>query len=208
MRSHSSVDLHAPPSSSGGETKAGSELIVKFVHRYNADAHRFVAGRGLAPTLIHYGPLGGCYATDMHMVVMDYVVEKTLYELYDNNGVLLGGSKSAIGDALVQLNDGGFIFPDLSGVNVMITATNDGDMRGLRFMDFDWVCEKDQGMRYPLHLSQPLREKAAAKDSDVITPERQESVFENLLFLSSSHVLSVCYHLAFGPSNHCTWTKL
>ncbi|KAK1223353.1 G2/mitotic-specific cyclin [Marasmius sp. AFHP31] len=126
--------------------------VVKFVRRYNADAHRFMTNRGLAPALIHYGPQGDC-ATNLHIVVMDYVVGETLYELYDGDGVLPGGVKSALRDALVQLNDGGFIFPDLSRANVMMTTTDDGDMKGrLRFIEFDWVCERDKGIRHPLHL--------------------------------------------------------
>ncbi|KAL0056880.1 hypothetical protein AAF712_016504 [Marasmius tenuissimus] len=160
--------------------------VVKFVRRYNADAHRFMADQGLAPALIHYGELGGGYATDLRIVVMDHVVGRTLHEIHGEGGDLPDNVKSAIRNELMQLNDRGFIFPDLRWPNVMMTTTaaataDDGDMKGrLRFIDLDWVCEKDKGMRYPLHLTQVLREKAGAKDYDVITLEHQKNLFENL----------------------------
>ncbi|KAG7090483.1 hypothetical protein E1B28_009597 [Marasmius oreades] len=155
--------------------------VVKFVRRYGADAHRLMADEGLAPALIHYGPLGDPHAPDLHIVVMEHVVGRTLYDLY-GDGDLPGGVKSAIQDALKKLNHGGFIFPDLRRPNVMVTTGgDDGNVEGyLRFVDFDWVCQKDEGMRYPCHLSEELRRCSGAKDYDVITLQHQERMFREL----------------------------
>ena len=60
------------------EAPVSKNIVVKFVHRYNEEAHKLLADKDIAPKLLYYGKIisvrdsypscGG-----LHMVVMDYV---------------------------------------------------------------------------------------------------------------------------------------
>ena len=88
---------------------------------------------------------------------------QTLYDLYGDRK-LADGVKSAIQDALKELNDGGFIFADLRRPNIMVvTGGDDGEVEG--FIDFDWACQKDKGMRTRVIF---LRYFAAVRERGII----------------------------------------
>ncbi|KAF8327078.1 hypothetical protein F5887DRAFT_178051 [Amanita rubescens] len=65
-------------------TSDNNQLIVKYVQRYNSNAHRLLASHGLAPQL-HYSSLDDPNSKTMGalgVVVMDYVGETDAYQLY------------------------------------------------------------------------------------------------------------------------------
>lgn len=114
------------------------EIVVKFVDRYGADVHRFLAARQYAPTLRYYGPLlaedetpnevnlnreGLAWAPRMMMVVMDYVKPATEPPPDDMS--------VQIGKVLRVLHEEGYVFGDLRKPNILFDS------------GFGWQCQTD-----------------------------------------------------------------
>lgn len=143
-------------------TKADRLLVVKFVERYGAAAHRLLAERSFAPNLLYCGdvwptdavPGGG---TPRMMVVMDYVegqsVEETdLIDAADAREEVHG----AVRAALELLHKRGFVHGDIRAPNIMIEGKDDKDDKDVRkrvkIVDFDWAGIEGE-VKYPLHLA-------------------------------------------------------
>ncbi|THH22497.1 hypothetical protein EUX98_g8196 [Antrodiella citrinella] len=83
-----------------------SKVVVKFVDRYGAAAHRLLADEGLAPKLRYFGTLDGTTAADdrsylkggfhdgpLRMVVMDYVEGSTAWDVAPAEWVMRGACR-------------------------------------------------------------------------------------------------------------------
>jgi serine/threonine protein kinase len=127
------------------------EIVVKFVERYSERAHRLLAEKGLAPRLLHFGPLE-LYGS-LSMVVMEYIRGETftLAKSKMNNDTV-ETVKSEIKCALTVLHENGLVFGDLRPPNVMITEAKKTVQ--VKLIDFDWAGEVGQ-VEYP-HLLSPL----------------------------------------------------
>ncbi|KAF9010899.1 hypothetical protein BDZ89DRAFT_1078046 [Hymenopellis radicata] len=155
------------------------QFVVKFVSRYNAAAHTYMAEGGYAPRLLCHQPLGPGYG-DWALVAMDYVAGQTIFHKY-GAGPLPDDVLGAIRNALDYLHSEQYILPDLRRPNVMILDQEDLLMgQRIKIIDFDWVSVEGDGARYPFHLSTPLEKLAKAKEYDVITKAHEENMFKNL----------------------------
>ncbi|KAF9024245.1 hypothetical protein BDZ89DRAFT_954897 [Hymenopellis radicata] len=158
----------------------GVQFVVKFVSRYNAAAHTYMAAGGYAPRLLCHQPLGPGYG-GWALVAMDYVAGETIFKKY-GAGPLPDDVRGAIRDALDYLHSEKYILPDLRRPNVMILDQAEDLLMGqrIKIIDFDWVSVEGDGARYPFHLSTPLEKLAKAKEYDVITRAHEENMFKNL----------------------------
>jgi len=124
------------------------EIVVKFVQRYNPEAHRLLAIAGRAPELLY------CSKEDPHapdlagliMVVMGYVDGKTAHQRYGNQH-LPQPIFEQVEEALGILHAKKIVFADLRHPNIMIT----NDERVL-LIDFDW-CGMHEEDTYPVSLN-------------------------------------------------------
>jgi serine/threonine protein kinase len=125
---------------------SGRELVVKFVKRYNAYAHRLLASPDFAPQL-RYSCLGNAEAGTMGVVIMDYVRGEDAYRRY-GDGKLPGAVYDGVKEAVDALHAASFVFGDLRLNNIIITT--DGERPVL--VDFDW-CGLHGMDRYPSSLN-------------------------------------------------------
>ncbi len=153
------------------------EFVVKFVSRYNADAHRHMAAGGFAPQLLCYRPLGPGYG-DWALVAMSRVDGETISTAYGER-LLPAQVRDAIQNALNHLRMGNYIMPDLRRPNVMLVNGEEPVNQRVRFIDFDWACVEGGGARYPFHLSREIRESAKANEYDEITRLHEQNMFDN-----------------------------
>jgi hypothetical protein len=153
------------------------DIVVKFVSRYNADVHKFLADRELAPQLHYFDLLPGFMtsAVDrpqnflpvMHMVVMDYV-EHTCVP--DN-------ARKQLEDALRMLHDEQYVLGDLREPNILFDKSGK-----LKLIDFDWagrygkdadasLISNESFAHYPLGLSNDIRWPQGVRDLELIVPQ-------------------------------------
>ena len=153
-------------------------IVVKFVRRYGLSAHRWMAGKGLAPNLICHSQLGDGY-DNLAIVIMEYIDGQTLAGIYGTEplpeDVVRGVHK-----ALEVLGNGGFVFGDLRRPNVMISKGGGPAEERIRFIDFDWAGYEGQDLRYPFHLAEHIT-KCRGQDYGVIQREHQEKMLEELI---------------------------
>ncbi|KAH8091732.1 hypothetical protein BXZ70DRAFT_898781 [Cristinia sonorae] len=139
-----------------------SKLVVKFVDRYGADAHRLLANAGYAPALHYFGTLdgrtpttspdvmkSGLYIGPLRMVVMEYVEGITLHDAVHDEEDIPANVRQEMADALSILHNAGFVYGDLRSPNVMLTKG------GPKLVDFDWAG-KDGVATYPRRLSKDI----------------------------------------------------
>ncbi|KAL0067869.1 hypothetical protein AAF712_005037 [Marasmius tenuissimus] len=152
-------------------------FVIKFVRRYEKDAHAMMGEQGFALKLLGFRPLRkeDPGYEDLTLLAMEYVEGKTLCDLY-NNHALPADVKQGVQAALQVLNGAEYIFPDFRRPNVMVRESDER----VRLIDIDWVCRRDAGVRYPFHLSPDIRDRSKAQDYDVITLDHQERMFEVL----------------------------
>jgi hypothetical protein len=150
-----SVTYLAEITDQSGATGTRVKVVVKFVASYGEEVHKFLAQKGWAPTLLHYGPLRENTPPDgflgptgsappglhlhsnlMSMVVMDYI---------DAQPKRPPNAHLQIKDVLTQLHINGYVFGDLRPPNVLFDA--DGKVK---FIDFNWcgrydrkICDED-----------------------------------------------------------------
>lgn len=169
------------------------EIVVKFVERYGAEAHNWMADADYAPKLIYHEKLEERFGQgydNLALVVMGHVQGQTLHERY-GDGSLPNGLYEAVENALEHLSKGKFILPDIRRPNLMLLGTpgeldkldddrDEGYGKRLRVIDFDWACKEGSGMRYPFHLSKDIRDRSGAKEYAEITKGHQDTMFENL----------------------------
>ncbi len=140
----------APPKAifQATETESRRKIVVKFVQRYNAEAHRLLASEDRAPKLLY------CSTEDPNppdligliMVVMEYIDGNTAHQHYGNQQ-LPQAIFDQVEEALRTLHASNFVFGDLRYPNVMITK----DGRVL-LIDFDW-CGVHEEHTYPVSLN-------------------------------------------------------
>jgi RIO-like serine/threonine protein kinase len=132
-------------------------IVVKFTPRYNADAHRALADRGLAPRLFHIGDIYQSISSSRglsgapYMVVMEHVPGSPAHELFWK-GPLPSSVFTDVLAAVNALHEKDIIFGDLRRTNIMVHK------KRAQIVDFDW-CGRDGVDRYPHTLN----------DSDEIT---------------------------------------
>ncbi|KAK0447483.1 uncharacterized protein EV420DRAFT_1622434 [Desarmillaria tabescens] len=140
------------------------KVVVKFVERYGEEAHRLLAGLGLAPEILYVGPIGGSYSK-LRMVVMEHVQGRTLVAEY-RDGPIPEDVKKAVKEGLDALHNEDLVYGDLRRQNIMIC-------KGLKFIDFDWAGKVGE-VRYPLHLASCISEY------DLILKEHDMKMFDDL----------------------------
>jgi len=133
------------------ETEDGEgsrQVVVKFVQRYNPEAHRLLATARRAPHLLYCSTedpnptdLGG-----LIMVVMEYIDGKTAHQRYANQR-LPQPIFDQVEDAVQMLHARNVVFGDLRPPNIIITK----DERVL-LLDFDW-CGVHEEHIYPSTLN-------------------------------------------------------
>ena len=117
-----------------------SPMIVKFVQRYNADAHRLLAAQGLAPKLHYSSTDDNVRYGKRFMIVMDYI------DLKPPLGRLTEQQCKRVKDAIDILYSNQLVFGDLRRPNILVG--NDTAM----LVDFDW-CGKSGEARYPPEIN-------------------------------------------------------
>lgn len=128
-------------------------VVVKFVRQYNEEAHRLLADKRMAPSLIYFGKIGTHDSDpsygDLRMAVMDFVGGTTLHDYLGSTApkFALNSIVTGIKSVLQVLHEHGFVFADLRSSNVMITE--DGR---INFIDFDWVGIDEKSV-YPVMMS-------------------------------------------------------
>ncbi|KAF7976845.1 hypothetical protein HWV62_5548 [Athelia sp. TMB] len=125
----------------------GPLIVVKFVQRYNSDAHRLLASSDLAPKLLYSGfdegnTHGDCGS--LKMVVMEFVGGPTAYDIPTPLSVK---QFDRVQEAVKILHTGGFVFGDLREPNIMLPGHET-----VKLIDFDW-CAKEGTGRYPNTLN-------------------------------------------------------
>jgi serine/threonine protein kinase len=136
-------------------TKAGRDVVVKFVERYGERAHRLLADAGLAPKLLYCGSPRSksdqpSYRS-ISMVVMEYVDGETLAMAkpkMDRGEIIT--VQSEVQRALDVLHSRELVFGDLRLPNILITK--DGNVK---LIDFNWAGEDGQA-KYPPLISQEI----------------------------------------------------
>ncbi len=133
------------------DERDGRDIVVKFAHRYNAEAHRVVASEGLAPELFYIGDIypsalgpNALFAAPK-MVVMEYLQGSSAEQMYYKApppSFVYRDVQAAIG----ALHKRGLVFGDLRRPNVMIYKNR------AKLVDFDW-CGRDGQDRYPAALN-------------------------------------------------------
>ena len=121
-----------------------SPVIVKFVQRYNADAHRLLAAKGLAPKLHYSSTDDNVRYGKRFMIVMDDIDLKPL------SGRLTEQEYKCVKDAIDILHSDHLVFGDLRRPNILVG--NDTAM----LIDFDW-CGKSGEARYPPEINRDPR---------------------------------------------------
>ena len=148
---------------SRGDT--GEEVLVKFcAGRYGRDAHRLLAGRGLAPALYASGQVGR-----FTMVVMELVpgVQWHGPTHLDEHG-------KALWHAIALLHGNGYVHGDLRCPNILVAAS------GPMVLDFDWAGREYYAF-YPVVLNhQGIQWPAGAAVGEKITKSHDLHMLEKL----------------------------
>ncbi|QRV94453.1 kinase domain protein [Ceratobasidium sp. AG-Ba] len=127
-------------------------IVVKFVERYNGQAHRLLAEQDLAPQLLYDGTThsDGQIGSDYYMIVMDFVNGIRFDQLPPK--LLSKEVTNSIEKALQTLHDADLVFGDLRPLNVMVLRDATGTPTNAQLVNFEW-CGKHQEGRYPLRIS-------------------------------------------------------
>lgn len=136
------TDAHSSRAVYKARTDDGADIVVKFVQRYNADAHQLLAARLMAPDLLYYsmqGPTPTKYG-GLAMVVMKFV-EGRSYSLPEKDEI-----KISLKEAVDILHENNLVFGDLRPSNILVVGER------VKLIDFDWCAEDGEG-RYPVGLN-------------------------------------------------------
>jgi hypothetical protein len=112
------------------ETALRESIIVKFTRRYCSDAHKLLAGAGLAPKL-YYADRED--STDILRMIVMQNIEGTI-PLGNVPTLHRPQVFSQIRRALTLLHDNDFVFGDLRPPNILVTE----DYQKVMLIDFDW----------------------------------------------------------------------
>ncbi|CAA7270120.1 unnamed protein product [Cyclocybe aegerita] len=133
------------------EGPVSEPIVVKFVRRYNKEAHQLLAAKGMAPKLRYCDKVGvrdgdPSYG-HLRMIVMDFVDGETV----EKAQTLPPTFHQQIQDILTVLHQADYVFGDLRGPNVMITKNNE-----VVFIDFDMVGKHGEST-YPIMMSPSIQ---------------------------------------------------
>ncbi|KAK0492500.1 hypothetical protein EDD18DRAFT_1079650 [Armillaria luteobubalina] len=151
------------------EAHGEQQVVVKFVQRYGAEAHRLLASKGKAPALKYCGSIsinGKCWYGSLQLVVMEFLHGRTVVERYE--GSISETLRDAVRGAVQILHDQSFVHGDIRTPNIVIVDGAGDEGERIRIIDFDWAGEQGK-VRYPLHISDYIRNTCGVKDYDVIT---------------------------------------
>lgn len=128
-------------------------IVVKFVRRYNEEAHKLLANFNLAPQLYYVEPkprqsfaTGQTLVRRPRMIVMEYVHGDSPWVAFPDRQ----GSRNffdGIEEAIEKLHQKDLVFGDLRGPNIIV-----GDRGKVKLIDFDWCGEAGKA-RYPPDLN-------------------------------------------------------
>jgi hypothetical protein len=125
----------------------GQEIVVKFVQRYNVEAHRILEAAGFAPKLFYSSTedLNPANHPGLKMVVMEHIDGETAHELYGDRP-LPPPIFDQVEIALQKLHEANIVYGDLRHPNLMIYNER------VLFIDYDWCSEHNKG-KYPISLN-------------------------------------------------------
>lgn len=116
---------------------SGKQVIVKFVRgSYGIDVHRFLAERGLAPSVIHVKSL----QCSWEVVVMNYIESNNSNVVELTKDVRQDGAERIL-DALAERN---YVHGDLRRPNLIYNVSK----KTIMVIDFDWAGTAEQ-VSYP-----------------------------------------------------------
>ncbi|PPQ97462.1 hypothetical protein CVT26_002810 [Gymnopilus dilepis] len=148
----------------GRITGKDTPICIKFVTRYSAEGHKFLAAHGLAPHLYAAERLpGGLYMVVMEDVSRNFI---SLFEYKLSHGRKLSNTacddfSEKVGECLKQFHQAGFVHGDIRDTNIMVTKPLEKDnaveqsFKDATFLlvDFDYCGREEEGVRYPLTLN-------------------------------------------------------
>ena len=159
------------------------KLVIKFVDRYGAEAHRLLAGSRMAPKLLYCGSLngkndvaaddsppqhhtntGGLYLGPMRMVVMEHIDGKTAKSSPPED------AREQVEQVLKKLHDKDLVFGDLREPNVMFSGGK------AFFIDFDWAGKVGEA-HYPRNLSRGVVWPGKAGDLEMTPILKDHDLF-------------------------------
>lgn len=120
------------------------DVSVKFAARYNEEAHRLLAEAQLAPRLYFCGLVVG----GIHMIVMERVDGKSVWELHENKLPIPSIVLEKVEEAVRLLHNNHIVFGDLRTNNMLFVPSE----RRLALVDFDWSGKEGEA-RYPVTLN-------------------------------------------------------
>ena len=156
-------------------------VIVKFVEQYCIDAHRLMASKGYAPSVITFEKVTSRY----HVVVMEYVEDAvTLHEYIQkeqNRKHSIDQLKDHCSKALCVLHESGFCHGDLRGNNILVKRKETA--QPIVIVDFDW-SGKNGVAKYPLFMNHiDLTWPEGATDGKFLHPDHDKywikQIFDN-----------------------------
>ena len=135
-----------------------AEVIVKFITKYNEDAHKLLAKSRDEDGYAYAPALHGCFVLwddnygKLMMVIMDRVIGKPLSRQFIRKEAL-NTFLEQLFDAMETLHSNGYVFGDFRATNIMI------EEHGFRpkLIDFDWVGKENVDV-YPPSLNPALTE--------------------------------------------------
>ncbi|KAB5590540.1 Kinase domain containing protein [Ceratobasidium theobromae] len=131
-------------------------IVVKFVERYNSEAHKLLAEAGLAPGLLYDGTVypDDQPGPDHTMIVMEYIEGVNLARY--NDFPVPDCVRKNVDDALKLLHKHDFVFGDLRDQNVIVVQDAAKVVTGAMLIDFDW-CGKELEARYPCSMNTQIK---------------------------------------------------
>jgi serine/threonine protein kinase len=126
-------------------------VVVKFVERYNAEAHRILTERNLAPELLYVGKVSQppsqfhSMVRTLLMVVMEFLSGSTAQDVF-YKAPLPSPVFKDVWAAIKILHERDIVFGDLRRPNIMVLKAS------AKLVDFDW-CGKDGEAKYPVNLN-------------------------------------------------------
>jgi serine/threonine protein kinase len=161
-------------------TKAGQDVVVKFVEQYGERAHRLLADAGMAPKLLYCG--SPRFDNDqpsyrsISLVVMEYVDGETLaVAMPKMNGRMVEIVRSEVQRALELLRSYELVFGDLRPPNVLITEGG----KKVNLIDFNGAGEDGQA-KYPSLISRDIPWPEGVEAMAVMKQQHDLAMLRNL----------------------------
>ncbi|KAG7441371.1 uncharacterized protein BT62DRAFT_937134 [Guyanagaster necrorhizus] len=162
------------------EAHGEEQVVVNFVERCGAEAHRLLASKGKAPALKYCGPIssdGKYWYGSLQMVVMESLRGPTVAQKYEES--IAETVREAVRGAVRILHDQSLVHGDIRTPNIVIVDGAGDEGERMRIIDFDWAGEQGK-VRYPLHLSNYIRNTLGVKDCDIITFQHDMTMVDAL----------------------------